>query len=72
MLLRTGAILSSIYALAMAAPQNATSTDVNVSVQFWSGDLCNGQMDSVDLVGSSAYRCVAVTNKRSISASINE
>jgi hypothetical protein len=58
----------------MASPleinmMGVAASNVDVTVKFWGGDLCNGPVDSVSLVDSGSYRCVAVTNKRSISVS---
>ncbi|RHZ68947.1 hypothetical protein CDV55_100844 [Aspergillus turcosus] len=69
----TTLLLAIFPAALMASPLEANARDVaardqpGVEVQLWSGDLCDGQMESVSIVGTGAYRCVAVTNKRSIS-----
>lgn len=70
-------LLSALPALIAATPFPANA-EGNVAapladeakVEMFSSDTCGGAVDTVMLVGSGSYRCVAVTNKRSIRAPI--
>ncbi|KAF7126237.1 hypothetical protein CNMCM5793_002732 [Aspergillus hiratsukae] len=59
----TTLLLTIFPAALMASPLEARS---GIEINLYSGDMCDGQVDTVTLAGSGAYRCVAVTNKRSI------
>ncbi|GFG20626.1 hypothetical protein IFM61606_00678 [Aspergillus udagawae] len=68
----TTLLLGIFPAALMASPletnvMDVEASNVDVTAKFWGGDLCDGPVDSISLVGSGSYRCVAVTNKRSIS-----
>lgn len=54
------ALLASLYSIAAAS---------SAHVNLYANDVCNGAVDTFDVAGAGAYRCVAVSNKRSISAS---
>jgi hypothetical protein len=68
----TTLLLAIFPAALMASPVETNARDVaardfpGVAVRMWSGDVCDGEVEPVNIVGHGAYRCVAVTNKRSI------
>ncbi|KAI1924229.1 hypothetical protein LOZ58_001244 [Ophidiomyces ophidiicola] len=66
-------LLSALPAFAAAAaPPNNAGQDFGdeAKVEMFSSDTCGGAVDSAMVVGSGSYRCIAVTNKRSIKAPV--
>lgn len=60
-------LLSLAAAAAVATPLEVRDNDAHTNM--YASDVCQGAVDAFDVVGSGGYRCVAVSNKRSISAS---
>jgi protein involved in temperature-dependent protein secretion len=60
-------LLLAIFPAAIMASPVETNSNADVTAQFWSSDLCDRPVDSVTLIGSGSYRCISVSNKRSIS-----
>ncbi|CBF86887.1 uncharacterized protein ANIA_11341 [Aspergillus nidulans FGSC A4] len=60
--MRSTKLLLGIFPAAlMASPleinmMGVAASNVDVTVKFWGGDLCNGPVDSVSLVDSGSYR----------------
>lgn len=65
-------LLAALISFTAASPLEApplAARDHSAHTNMYSSDICQGDVDSFDVVGSGGYRCVAVSNKRSISAS---
>ncbi|KAL4993328.1 hypothetical protein BDV10DRAFT_198414 [Aspergillus recurvatus] len=57
----TTLLLGIFPAALMASPletnmMDVAASNVDVTAKFWGGDLCDGPVDSVSLVGSGSYR----------------
>ncbi|KAL5041056.1 hypothetical protein BDW71DRAFT_201666 [Aspergillus fruticulosus] len=57
----TTLLLGIFPAALMASPletnmMDVAASNIDVTAKFWGGDLCDGPVDSVSLVGSGSYR----------------
>lgn len=68
MFFSTITIASTFISMAISSPVQIEARDDWAKVVSFSGDLCTGEQDTIELVGGGAYRCVPVTNRRSIKA----
>ncbi|OHF00752.1 hypothetical protein CORC01_04069 [Colletotrichum orchidophilum] len=63
------AIIASLFAaVALANPANLEVRNDWAKVVSFSDDLCTTGQSTFEVTGSGAYRCIPVTNKRSIKA----
>ncbi|KAK1622448.1 hypothetical protein BDP81DRAFT_455253 [Colletotrichum phormii] len=62
----TFAMITSLATMAIANPVNLEVRDDWAKVVSFSDDLCNADQSTFEVTGSGAYRCIPVTNKRSI------